>query len=303
MNCEKCGKEIPENETFCPDCGGEQPALEPVEETAAVVEEMIAEEPVAEEILAEDQQEVTFNVEELGVPVTNVVRKKRGLARVIVGIISLVIAAILVVISLLNPVMLLGKWKNHDEQPLFEDVVLKVDFCLEFTLSGECNQFQRLLNYEELGVPKEESEYTDHYRFAIVNEKIRLNEEVDSDVCYKATPSELTIWAEGYPESSLEYQRDGLLYPSMILWVAGGAILILGVLLLAIPGKKHVVTTYEEVEEAEDLDEFLDEIYEEIEADPEDVSAEEFPEEPAVDDVTNEPVAEEITDQPETTEE
>ncbi len=286
MICEKCGKEIPENETVCPDCCGEESVLESaaeqVEETVSPVE------AIPEEIM--DLEEPVVDPEELGIPVSNVVRKKRGLARVIIGIVSLVIAISLVVVSLLNPVMLLGNWKRHEEMPIYEGVSLKVDLSIEFALSGDCTQYQKLVNADELGVPKAESEYTDHFRYAIVNEKIRLNEEAESDVCYKATPSKLTIWADGYPETSLDYQREGIFYPSMILWVAGGVFLILGVLLLAIPGKKYVVTTYEEEEEAEDLDEFLEEIYEEIEED-------------SNQDVPEEPIAEETVDTPETTEE
>ncbi len=301
MICEKCGKEIPENETVCPDCGGEETvmesAMEQVEETVAPAEEIALEETIAEETA--DAEEPAFDLEELGVPVSNVVRKKRGLARVIIGIVSLVIAIALVVVSLLNPVMLLGNWKRHEEMPLYEGVSLKVDLSIEFGLSGKCIQYQKLVNADELGVAKADSEYTDNFQYAIVNEKIRLNEDVESDVCYKATPSQLTIWADGYPEDNLQYQREGLFYPSMILWVAGGVFLILGILLLAIPGKKHVVTTYEEEEEAEDLDEFLEEIYEEIEED----SNQDIPEEPIVEEVAEESVTEEVAETPEATEE
>ena len=282
MFCGKCGNEIPENETVCPTCGGEETVVEPVEEI------------VSEEVVFEENPDT----EAFDIPVAAATRQKRGLARVIIGIVSLVIAVALVVVSLLNPVMLLGKWMRHEEMPLYEDVSLKVDLSIEFALSGDCTQYQKLVNADELGVPKAESEYTDHFQYAIVNEKIRLDEDVASDVCYKATPALLTIWDADYPENTLDYQRDGLFYPSMILWVTAGAFLILGVLLLVIPGKKLVVNTDAE-EQKEFAEEIVEETYEEIAADSEDVYIEEAVE----DSVTEEPIVEEVIETPEATEE
>ncbi len=282
MFCGKCGNEIPENETVCPACGGEETVVEPVEEI------------VSEEVVFEENPDT----EAFDIPVAAATRQKRGLARVIIGIVSLVIAVALVVVSLLNPVMLLGKWMRHEEMPLYEDVSLKVDLSIEFALSGDCTQYQKLVNADELGVPKADSEYTDHFQYAIVNEQIRLDGDVESDVCYKATPALLTIWDADYPENTLDYQRDGLFYPSMILWVAAGAFLILGVLLLVIPGKKLVVNTDAE-EQKEFAEEIVEETYEEIAADSEDV----FIEEAVEDSVTEESIVEEVIETPEATEE
>ena len=268
MICEKCGKEIPENETVCPYCSEQE-----ITETEEVMTDTV-------EVT---EQEPVFECEEVVAPVTQVIRKKRGLARVIIGIVSLVIAVAILAVSFLNPVMLWGKWSNYEEIPVMEGVTFDVELSLEFTTSGDCNKVESLLNYEEIGFPVEESVYTDQFAYEIVDGKIRLNGEAESDTCFKATPTQLTIWGEGAEENSLSYTRSGLLYPSMILWMGAAVFLILGVLLVAIPGKKQVITLMEEPAEAEDLDEFLEDIYEEIQAEdevPEEViEAEEITEE------------------------
>lgn len=283
MICEKCGKEIPENETVCPYCGEQE-----ITETEEVLTDTV-------EVT---EQEPAYQYEEFAAPVTQVVRKKRGLARVIIGIVSLVMAVAMLVVSFLSPVILWGKWSNYEEIPVMEGVTFNVELSLDFTTSGTCNKVETLVNYEELGFPKEESVYTDQFAYEIVNDKIRLNGEADSDACFKATPTQLTIWEEGMEENALSYTRSELLYPSMILWMGAAVFLILGVLLVAIPGKKQVITLMEEPAEAEDLDEFLEDIYEEIQAEDE-VSEEVIEAEEITEEIAEEMNPEEI---PEVTE-
>ncbi len=269
MFCEKCGKEIPENETSCPFCG--------VEETAQEAEEIVMDEPV-------------FDVEELGVPVSMVVRRKRGLSRVIIGIVALVLMAAVLVVSFLNPVLVIGNWKMNQTMPTGTGTDFEIESTMSFTNNGKLTLTDKLLNWKDVGYPEDQSSFSNEFQYSVVKNDLNLvpvpaegeeagEQQVVTMKC-SVTPKQFSYWqGNSIPREVYDYQRDGLFYPSMILWMVSGVLLIVGVLLLAIPGKKHVITTFEEdlnnleepeeVEEAEDLDEFLEDIYEEIAAEDE----------------------------------
>ncbi len=286
MICEKCGKEIPENETVCPFCN---------------VEEVVEAE---EEIVVETAEEPVFDVEELGVPVSMVVRRKRGLARVIIGIVALVLMAAVLVVSFLNPVLVIGNWKMNQTMATGMGADFEIESTMAFTNTGKLTLTDKLLNWEEVGYPEDQSVFTNEFHYSVVKNDLILDAipaegeeaQMTEAVTMKCsvTPNMFSYWqGDSVPREVYDYQRDGMFYPSMILWMVSGVLLVVGVLLLAIPGKKHVITTFEEdlneledaadeVEEAEDLDEFLEDIYEEIQAEDETPAAEEVvPEETA----------------------
>lgn len=286
MFCENCGKEIPENETVCPYCNG---AAEEV--TEEVTEEAI--EDVAEETVEEPE----FNPEELGVPVSSVVRGKRSTTRVIFGVVALLVAVAALVASLLKPILIIGSWKMNQTIPTGMEVDFQVESTMTFTNSGKLTLTDELLNWKEANYPEDQSKFVNEFTYTMEKGDLLLKqmpaegEEAQQSepvaMHCSVTPKMFSYWqGDSIPRQVYDYQRSGLFYPSMILWIVSGVFAVLGVLLLAIPGKKLVLTTYEELEdediteEADDLDEFLEEIYEEIEAGDEVVEApaEELPE-------------------------
>ncbi len=286
MICEKCGKEIPENETVCPHCNG---AAEEVTEkvTEAAIED------VAEETVGA----VEFNPEELGVPVSTVVRGKRNTSRVIFGVVALLIAVAALVASLLKPILIIGNWKMNQTMPTGMEVDFQIESTMAFTNSGKLIVTDELLNWKEANYPEDQSKFVSEFSYSVEKGDLMLtatpveggeNQQTEAVAMHcSVTPEMFSYWqGDSIPRQVYDYQRDGLFYPSMILWIVSGVFAVLGVLLLAIPGKKLVITTYEEFDdedvsaEADDLDEFLEEIYEEIEAGDEIVEApaEELPE-------------------------
>lgn len=265
MCCEKCGNELPENETVCP-CCEEQPQ-EAIEELLADTSDEMQQEPICQQ-------------EDFVLPTMQVIRKKRGLARVIIGIVALVMAVALCAVAFVNPVLIIGKWKMNQTMPTGMGTELKIESTMTFTSGGKLILTDSLLNWEELGYPEDQSSFINEFSYYMQNGNLMLNAisteeeaaqtsgpiEMHCDV----TPNQFSYWqGDTIPREVYDYQRDGLFYPSMYLWLASAVCLILGVLLVAIPGKKQTVTLAEEaveLEEAEDLDEFLEEIYEEIEA-------------------------------------
>lgn len=273
MICEKCGKEIPENETMCPFCSAE--------EIAEVTEET----ETAEETVMETMEEPDFDVEDLGVPVTMVVRGKRGKGRVITGIIALLLMVAVLIASFVNPVLVIGKWKMHQTMATGMGADFQIESTMTFTHTGKLTLTDTLLNWEEVGYPEDQSSFSNDFNYSVKNGELYLEaipaegEETSQPVAMKCsiTPKMFSYWqGETVPREVYDYQRDGSCYPSMYLWLVSGILLIVGAVLLAIPGKKHVITTFDEelddldeAEESEDLDEFLEEIYEEIEAEDE----------------------------------
>lgn len=277
MICEKCGKEFSQDEKVCPYCSEEEAVLEQTEIT----------------------EEVANDLEELETPVSKIVRQKRGTARVVIGIVALVLAVAALVVSLLKPVAILGEWKMHQDMPAGMDengkmMVMQIDSVMKFTTSGELKIAEDLLNYEEVGYTKEQKTIESTFRYSFEKgslkleyqptpeQKKQMEEQGDSSVepvmmeC-SVTPGMFSYWqGDQIPRQVYDYYRVGFCHPSMYLWMASAVMLILGVLLVAIPGKKYEVTIREEdAEEAEDLDEFLEDIYEEIEAEDEACVAEE----------------------------
>ena len=256
MICEKCGKEIPENETVC-SCCNEEVVAEQTEEVTEVVEAT---------------EEVAIDVQDLGAPVSTVVRGKRGKARVTVGIIALVLMAAVLVVSFLKPVLIIGNWSLYQEMPAGNDVVLKVESAMEYTLSGEAIWEDTLVNYEEVGYPEEQSKITNEFSYAVKNQKLCVEliaegqEPQPFEFFCSVTPGQFSYWQEdGSPRTVYDYYRDGFFYPSMYLWLAALILLILGVLLLAIPGKKYELTVCEEAEEDnEETEEVTEEAVEEV---------------------------------------
>ncbi len=260
MICEKCGKEIPENETVCSCCN----------------EEVIAEQTEEVNEVVEATEEAVIDVQELGAPVSTVVRGKRGKARVTVGIIALVLMVAVLVVSFLKPVLIIGNWSLYQEMPAGNDVVLKVESAMEYTLSGEAVWEDTLVNYEEVGYPEEQSKITNEFRYAVKNQKLCVEMTAEGqetqtfEMFCSINPVKFSYWQEdGSPRTVYDYYRDGFFYPSMYLWLAALILLILGVLLLAIPGKKYELTVCEEVEEAEEAsedasEEALEEVTEEV---------------------------------------
>lgn len=274
MICEKCGKEISNNETVCPYCGEEKATLEQNE-------------------FIEGTEEVALDLEELGTPISKIVRKKRGTARIIVGVVALVLAAAALVVSLWKPVAIIGDWKMHQDIPAGMDengnmMEMNVDSKIKFTVSGDMKISEDLLNYKEMGYPEDQKTLESNFRYTFEKgtlkleyqptseQKKQMEEQGDSNMepvmmeC-SVTPGMFSYWQGGQiPRQVYDYYRDGFCYPSMYLWMGAAVLLIVGVLLLAIPGKKYEVTACEEdadeTEEAENLDEFLEDIYEEIEA-------------------------------------
>lgn len=243
MICEKCGKEIPENETTCSCCN---------EETAAEQSETI------EEVV----EETVVSLEELGAPVSNVVRGKRGTARIVSGIVALVLMVAVLVVSFLKPVLIIGEWKVEQTIPTGMTADLKVESVMQFTPSGETVWTDTLLNYEEVGYPEDKSKIVNEFTYAVENRKLCMEmtgeqaQEQKLEVFVSVNPYQLSYWPEETtPRQVYDYYRNGFFYPSMYLWIAALVLLLLGVLLLAIPGKKHEITVREDAQEvAEETD-------------------------------------------------
>lgn len=278
MICEKCGKEIPENETICPCCNEAEAISEQPEEVVEITKEIVA------ESTEETASEPILDPEAMGVPVSTVVRGKRGKVRIISGIVCLVVMAAILVTSFLKPVLLIGNWKVNRTLATGMGTDFEIESTMTYTASGKFTLAETLLNWEELSYPQEQSRFQDDFNCSIEKGNLILDripaegeEEtpIDSIVMHcEVTPNRFSYWqGENTPREVYDYQRDGLFYPAMILWMVSAFFAILGVLLLTIPGKKYEVTTYEEAwedtDEAEDLDELLEEIYEEIEAEDE----------------------------------
>ena len=297
MNCEKCGKEIPENQTFCPDCGEAETVLEQVEETVVPVEETVAENAVCEET-SEDTR------------ITLVVRKKRGVARVILGILSLVIAVALVVLSLWPSVCLLGRWGAEQTTPTGYTADLQIESRFDFSTPGKLVLSEKLLNYEELGYAKENSEITDQFTYTFVEGHLELTlipkegqeaPQTPIIMYYRATPTTFSYWQnDGMPRQVFDYSREGFMYPSMYLWIAALVLLILGVLLLAIPCKKRKITVDEATLEGKKnkiLNVLMEKVSNEIQSIPQDMIPEGVLEETVLEDaITEETVLEETAE-------
>lgn len=297
MNCEKCGKELPENETLCPFCGEEEPVAEQAEEAVAPVEETDVEEEVAEDITEEAAEPESDEAE----PV--VVRLKRGKARVIIGIIALVIAVALGVLSFLKPVLIIGQWKASEQIPISADVVVQRDTTMEFTLSGELILTDHIVNHEEIGYPADKAVVSNSFSYIFSKNNLLLIPAMQGEqqmpqepitMYCSTTPTMFSYWMQDTsPRQVYDFNRAGWLYPSMYLWMATLVLLVLGVLLVAIPGKKCIYDSLEDIIAEEEFNQLLDQISDEIEAD--------FEEED--DEAASEETTEEATDISETIEE
>lgn len=303
MNCEKCGKELPENETLCPFCGEEEPVAEQVEEAVALVEETDVEEETAEDITEEAEEADETDELETDEAEPIVIRLKRGKARVIIGIIALVIAVALGVLSFLKPVLIIGQWKANDQIPISADVVVQRETTMEFTLSGEMILTDHIVNHEEIGYPADKAVVSNSFSYIFSKNNLLLIPAMQGEqqmpqepitMYCSATPTMFSYWMQDTsPRQVYDFNRAGWLYPSMYLWMATLVLLILGVLLVAIPGKKCIYDSLEDIIAEDEFNQLLDQISDEIEAD--------FEEED--DETASEETTEEATDIPETIEE
>ncbi|MBQ7792849.1 MAG: zinc ribbon domain-containing protein [Clostridia bacterium] len=296
MICEKCGKEIPENETLCPYCGEEETVLEQPEEAVALVEDTVAEEPIAGEIPEALPEEPVCSPEEVQTPVSGAVCKKCKKTRNIIGIVALVLAVVLVALSFVKPILVIGEWKSQQTVSTGYTADLQIESVMAFTMSGTLTFTESLLNYEELGYPAEEAVFSNQFSYSFAKGDLLLNAILEEGqqstqspmtMYCSVTPGMFSYWqTEGSPRQVFDYNRDGFFYPSMYLWIASAILLILGVLLLTIPGKKREIVVCEEVLEDDEFEHLLAEINEEMEADPEDVSVEEVLEETDTEEIT-----------------
>ncbi|MBO5407784.1 MAG: hypothetical protein J6A61_00025 [Clostridia bacterium] len=257
MICEKCGKELPENETVC----------------SCMSEDVAAEQTETIETVAEETVEPAVDMQELGAPVSVVVRGKRGKARVVIGIVALVLMVATLVVSLLSPVLILGEWKVNQTIPTGATADLQVESTMVFAPSGESTWTDTLVNYKEVGYPEEGSKIENQFTYAVTGDKLALTmaggeqqAEQKLEVFFSINPGQLSYWPEGgSPRTVYDYYRSGIFYPSMYLWLAAFILLVLGVLLLAIPGKKHEITVREDEEEIEEMvEETFEEAAEEV---------------------------------------
>lgn len=229
MICEKCGKEIPENETVCSCC-------------------------TAEEAVVEQTAEPAIDLKELGAPVTTVVRGKRGAARIAIGIVALVLMVATLVVSFWKPILLIGTWTVNQTIPTGVAADLQVESAMIFTPGGESVWTDTLVNYQEVGYPEDQSKIENNFTYSVDDGKLCMvlaggeqQDEQKLEVFFSVTPQQLSYWPEaGTPRQVFDYYRSGFFYPSMYLWLAAFVLLVLGVLLLAIPGKKHEIMIREE---------------------------------------------------------